>query len=61
MSNGLIFEGFHDKMEDNAQVLISRKELEQEHSILIARVQQVRRLLGYSPLPTGKQKRKSQK
>lgn len=42
-------------------ILVSRTELEQEHIHLMARVQQLRRLLGFPPLPTGKQIRKQQK
>lgn len=37
---------------------VSRRELEQEHIHLMARVQQLRRLLGFPPLPTGKQLRR---
>ena len=39
-------------------VLVSRKELEQEHIHLMARLQQLRRLLGFAPLPTGSQRRR---
>lgn len=39
-------------------ICISRSELDREHSNLIARVQQLRRLLGYPPLPTGKEARR---
>lgn len=39
-------------------VLVSRRELEQEHNHLMARVQQLRRILGYPPLPTGSQRRR---
>lgn len=34
---------------------VKRADLEKEHSNLIARIHQLRRLLGYPPLPTGKQ------
>lgn len=37
---------------------VSRKELEQEHIHLMARIQQLRRLLGFPPLPTGSQLRR---
>lgn len=39
-------------------IWISRAELEQEHSILIARIHQLRRWLNYPPLLTGKEKRR---
>ena len=39
-------------------IMVSRHELEGEHNQLIARVQQLRRLLGFPPLPTGKQQRR---
>ena len=39
-------------------IQVSRKELEQEHIHLMARIQQLRRLLGFPPLPTGSQQRK---
>ena len=41
-------------------IQVSRKELEQEHTHLLGRLQQLRRLLGYQPLPTGKQIRREQ-
>jgi hypothetical protein len=41
-------------------ILVSRKDLEVEHRQLLSRVQQLRRLLGYPPLPTGKQQRMAQ-
>jgi hypothetical protein len=41
-------------------IMVSRKELEQEHTHLLGRLQQLRRLLGYQPLPTGKQLRREQ-
>lgn len=41
-------------------VKVSRAELEQEHTHLLGRLQQLRRLLGYTPLPTGKQLRREQ-
>ena len=47
-----------DKPPDIVQV--SRKELEQEHTHLLGRLQQLRRLLGYQPLLTGKQIRRTQ-
>lgn len=39
-------------------IQVSRAELEHEHLHLMSRVQQLRRLLGYPPLPTGKQMRR---
>ena len=39
-------------------IQVSRKELEQEHVHLMARIQQLRRLLGFPPLPTGSHKRR---
>lgn len=41
-------------------VTIPRRELEQEHTHLLGRVQQLRRLLGLPPLPTGKELRRAQ-
>lgn len=41
-------------------VIVSRAELEMEHTHLLGRIQQLRRLLGYQPLPTGKQVRREQ-
>lgn len=37
---------------------VSRAELEKEHSLLIARIHQIRQWLGYPPLLTAKEKRK---
>lgn len=42
-------------------VTVSRRELEQEHVHLMARIQQLRRLLGFPPLPTGSQLRRQHK
>jgi len=39
-------------------IIVQREDLEQEHSNLIERLHQLRRLLGYPPLMTGKQRRK---
>lgn len=39
-------------------IVVSRRELEQEHVHLMARIQQLRRLLGFPPLPTGSQLRR---
>ena len=39
-------------------VVVSRTELESEHNLLLARIHQLRRLLGYPVLMTGKQARK---
>lgn len=39
-------------------IQVSRKELEQEHIHLMARIQQLRRLLGFPPLATGSQLRR---
>lgn len=44
--------------QEQSIILVSRKELETEHSILLARIQQLRRLLGLPLLCTGKQTRK---
>lgn len=41
-------------------VRVPRHELEQEHTHLLGRLQQLRRLLGYPPLLTGKQLRREQ-
>lgn len=49
----------HDTMGARPPVIqVARTELEQEHMYLLGRVQQLRRLLGYQPLPTGKQVRR---
>jgi hypothetical protein len=40
-----------------AHVLVSRSQLEEEHMVLLRRVHQLRELLGYPPLPTGKKRR----
>lgn len=37
------------------QVIVPRDDLEREHRNLMERLHQLRRLLGYPPLPTGKQ------
>lgn len=44
-------------MEKQAHVLVDRSELEQEHTNLLARLHQLRRLLGYPQLMTGKMRR----
>ncbi len=46
-----------DTMEKQTHVLVERRELEQEHTSLLARLHQLRRLLGYPPLMTGKMRR----
>ena len=40
------------------RVTVDRSELEKEHSNLLERLHQLRRLLGYPPLTTGKAKRR---
>ncbi len=40
--------------------MVDRCELEKEHSNLLERLHQLRRLLGYPPLMTGKAKRREQ-
>ena len=37
--------------------MVDRRELEKEHRNLLERIHQLRRLLGYPPLPTGKKQR----
>jgi hypothetical protein len=39
-------------------VMVPRRELEHEHMTLLRRVQQIRAILGWKPLPTGKQTRR---
>lgn len=39
-------------------IMVSRAELEREHGNLLARVQQLRRLLGWAPLPTSSELRR---
>lgn len=41
-------------------VKVSRQSLETEHRQLLSRLQEVRRLLGYSPLMTGKERRRQE-
>ena len=41
-------------------IVVSRKDLETEHRQLLSRIQQLRRILGYDPLPTGRQQRLAQ-
>lgn len=38
-------------------ILIKRSDLENEHRQLLSRIQYLRQLLGYAPLPTGRQQR----
>ncbi len=45
-------------IEKQSHVLVARCELEEEHRNLLQRIHQLRRLLGYPPLPTGKQQRR---
>jgi hypothetical protein len=40
-----------------AHVLVSKSELEDEHRNLLQRLHQLRRLLGYPPIMTGKKQR----
>lgn len=40
-----------------AHIVVSRNELEKEHSNLLERLHQLRRLLNYPPLMTGKAQR----
>ena len=51
----------YDMMQQGRQqqrFMVDRVELEKEHSNLIERLHQLRRLLGYPPLMTGKVKRR---
>lgn len=49
------------RLQDNCDiVIVARKDLETEHRQLLSRIQLLRRLLGYDPLPTGKQQRIAQ-
>lgn len=48
--------------DDTDTVQVSRADLEKEHSLLLARIHQLRRLLKYPPLLTGKElERQAQK
>lgn len=51
----------HATVEANAadMIYISRVDAEREHSLLIARLHHLRRLLGYAPLQTGKEVRRA--
>lgn len=40
------------------EIVVSRGELEQERRYLLARLQQLNKLLGYPPLLTGKERRR---
>lgn len=40
------------------EVVVKRADLEHEHRVLLDRIQRLRRILGYEPLPTAKQQRK---
>jgi hypothetical protein len=42
-------------------VMVKRCDLLQEHQALLARVQQLRRILGLKPLPTGKQQHRQER
>lgn len=44
--------------QSQAHIVVSRIELEKEHSNLLERLHQLRRLLNYPPLMTGKAKRR---
>lgn len=39
-------------------IIGTRIDLEKEHSVLLARVQQIRQQLGWEPIQTGRQQRK---
>lgn len=43
--------------EKHDMIVIKRSDLENEHRQLLSRIQYLRRLLGYTPLPTGRQQR----
>lgn len=45
------------KIDSSDYIMISRKDLETEHRQLLSRLHQIRRLLGYPSLMTGKQQR----
>lgn len=49
--NGATLDGLH--------VMVSRVDLEKEHSLLIARLHILRRQLGYTPLTQKEQRRKA--
>lgn len=40
-------------------IVLNRKDLEEEHNVLLARVHQLRRILDYPTLMTGKQQRRA--
>lgn len=46
--------------QEDTHVLVERRELEHEHMLLIKRLHQLRKILGYSPIVTGKQQRIAQ-
>ncbi len=53
----------YDMMQQERQqqrFMVDRYELEKEHSNLLERLHQLRRLLGYPPLATGKANRRDQ-
>lgn len=43
---------------DGLHVMVSRADLEKEHSLLVARLRLLREQLGYQPLLTGKEQRR---
>lgn len=45
-------------MDEGETIPVPRKNLETEHRQLLSRLAELRRLLGYPPLMTGKQKRR---
>lgn len=45
--------------EQPEMIYVSRDDAEKEHSLLIARLHHLRRLLGYPPLQTGKEARRA--
>lgn len=40
------------------EIVVKRADLEHEHRVLLDRIQRLRRMLGYEPLPTNKQQRR---
>lgn len=47
-------------LDRSAYILVNRDELEKEHSNLLERIHQLRRLLGYPALMTGKKRREQE-
>lgn len=48
-------------MSEKEYIVVQRAYLEKEHRLLIARLHELREVLGYPPLKTGKKQREAQR